>query len=241
MMTGKAHAYGTGMLVLAMTVGISAQNAGPQTASPGAPRSEAQAGQSDAKGFIDELTIAGMTEVQLGKLAVERGSHPAVKEFGQMMVRDHTAAGQELAQVAAQLRIQPPAQLDEKHRALVERISQRSGAEFDREYAAAMVEGHQEVVAKLRARTGNRMTSAQPGAPEQPVTGAAGAAQSQNARSGAPESGSGAASGAASAVGTSGAAGGADGNDAVTQWAAKTLPTVQQHLDKARDLQQKTK
>ena len=46
----------------------------------------------DSKAFVNDLTIAGLAEVQLGKLAAERGSNPDVKTFGQMMVKDHTKA-----------------------------------------------------------------------------------------------------------------------------------------------------
>src|SRR5215213_3296911 len=54
---------------------------------------------SDTK-FVDEQLAAGRAEVSLGELAQQRGTHPDVKNFGAMMVRDHTSAGTDLKQIA---------------------------------------------------------------------------------------------------------------------------------------------
>ena len=62
--------------------------------------------------FINQMSIAGMAEVQIGMLASERGTNADVKAFGQMMVKDHSQANKELAQVAAQLKLPPPKELD---------------------------------------------------------------------------------------------------------------------------------
>ena len=68
------------------------------------------------------------------------------------MVKDHSAGNDELKQVASQLKIQPPTQLDQKHQEVVNKLSKLEGAAFDREYINAMVQGHQEALGKLRAR-----------------------------------------------------------------------------------------
>ena len=51
--------------------------------------------------FASNAATGGMAEVELGKLAVEKGADPAVKEFGQRMIADHTRANTELKAVAA--------------------------------------------------------------------------------------------------------------------------------------------
>ena len=65
---------------------------------------------ADSKAFVNDLTIAGLAEVQLGKLAAEHGSSPDVKSFGQMMVKDHTQAANELKPIATELKVQQPTQ-----------------------------------------------------------------------------------------------------------------------------------
>jgi predicted outer membrane protein len=99
------------------------------------------------------MAIAGMAEVQLGKLASDRAADADVKAFGQMMVTDHTKASGELLQLASGAGVQPPKQLDAKHQQLVDKLSKLRGAEFDREYVSAMVMGHEEVVAMLRSQS----------------------------------------------------------------------------------------
>ena len=155
----------------------------------------AYAQAADSKTFVNDLTIAGLAEVQLGKLAAERGSNPDVKAFGQMMVKDHTQAANELKPIAAELKVQQPAQLDQKHKDLADKLSKLQGTEFDREYLNAMVSGHEEVAAKVRARVEHKT---------------------------------------ASPAATAGA-----GEQKLTQWAAMVLPTVQKHLEHAREIQKK--
>jgi putative membrane protein len=113
----------------------------------------AQARRTDARLFISEMTVVGLTEVRLGQMAAERGERANVKAFGQMMIKDHSAANAELAKVAAELKIVPPTDIDKQHSELVERLSKLNGAEFDRAYLMAMVDGHQAVAAQLREWT----------------------------------------------------------------------------------------
>ena len=131
------------------------------TSRPGGGQSQGAA-SSEAREFINHMAIAGLAEVQLGEMAAKQASSPDVKAFGQMMVTDHSQANKELARVASQLNVQLPTDLDEKHNSLKTKLSNLQGAEFDREYMNAMVEGHQEVASQLRAHAGNRMTSKSP-------------------------------------------------------------------------------
>jgi len=102
--------------------------------------------------FVHDLAIANMAEVELGKMATERATNADVKKFGRMMVEDHTAAGDKLKAVASQHHISVPAALDDKHRDLQEKLAKLQGADFDREYMDAMVDGHEAVVDKLESR-----------------------------------------------------------------------------------------
>jgi putative membrane protein len=102
--------------------------------------------------FVEDMAIGGMAEVELGRMAMERGASPEVKRFGDMMVKDHSKAGDELKQVAMQHSIPMPAGLDQKHQDLKTTLSNLSGAEFDREYMKAMVGGHEDVVDRLQTR-----------------------------------------------------------------------------------------
>lgn len=110
------------------------------------------AGGGEVEEFIQHAAADGMAEVQLGQLASERGSSAEVKKFAQMMVRDHSKANDELKQAVSRFDVQLPTQIDDKHRNLRDKLSNLQGAEFDREYMNAMVDGHEEVAERLDDR-----------------------------------------------------------------------------------------
>src|SRR5437867_161754 len=56
---------------------------------------------SSDRDFVQNVLIDGTTEVELGKLANERGSSPDVKRFGKMMADDHSKADDQLKRIAS--------------------------------------------------------------------------------------------------------------------------------------------
>ena len=104
------------------------------------------------KDFVHHLTIVNTAEVDLGKLAVERGTAEEVKKFARMMVDDHTASGDKLKALASDLRVEPKAQAEDAQRDQQEKLEKLSGADFDREYASAMVDSHKDLIDQLEPR-----------------------------------------------------------------------------------------
>jgi putative membrane protein len=160
--------------------------------------------------FVEEQLALGEAEIELGRLAQQKATHPDVKEYGAMMVREHQAAGQELKSIlssAGATQAQPTdrgaddraagaardmanraegaaANLQDDFRELEEELGKLSGREFDRRYIDEMIEDHEEAVDDLEDKANDASH---------------------------PE---------------------------VKAWAAKTLPKVRQHLDQARSLKQ---
>jgi putative membrane protein len=163
--------------------------------------------------FVQKMLMANMAEIKLGQMAADRAMSPEVKSFAQTMVTDHTQANQELLPLAQQLGVKEPKALDAKHRALSNKLGRLRGAEFDRQYMKAMVDGHQEVVREVR-----------------PIAGRAAAM----AGSGSSATGS---TGTAGTTGTTGTTGGT-GTASAQGYAAKTLPIVQHHLQQAQQIEQ---
>jgi putative membrane protein len=219
--------------VLAIAGAATAADQGGRDQTTGAATAERSSrDRTDTREFINDMAIAGLAEVQLGKLAAERAQDADVKAFGQMMVKDHTDANDELKQAAASSGVQLPTQLDEKHRELADRLMKLQGEEFDREYTKAMVEGHEEVADQLLRQAGWIGTSTRNGS----TAGTSATGTSGTAASGA-TSGATAATGTASNSSGGSGAGSADTN--VRMWAMKTLPVVQQHLQRAREIHEK--
>jgi putative membrane protein len=137
------------LLVLAVMIGVAHSNsAGQNSNQNGGGKAGAASGLSNAdRKFAMEAAMGGMTEVELGRLATERGASAAVKQFGQRMVDDHSKANDELKQWATTAGVTLPTALDAKHQAMVTKMSGLSGAAFDKAYSQAMLKDHVKDVA----------------------------------------------------------------------------------------------
>jgi putative membrane protein len=99
-------------------------------------------GTSDSS-FVNEAAIGGMAEVELGKLASTKGANPEVKKFGQMMVTDHSKANDELKALATKKGWKLPTELDSSHKATLDSMRSKAGADFDKDYVEDMVDDHE--------------------------------------------------------------------------------------------------
>ncbi len=126
------------------SIGIDRDDAGEPELTQGT-SGQARTTANDARSFAEKALMANHAEVKLGELAAQRAQNADVKDFAQMMIRDHTKAANELEQAMKGQNVTAPSSLDAKHQALYDRLSKLKGAEFDREYMSAMVDGHKEV------------------------------------------------------------------------------------------------
>ena len=100
----------------------------------------------DDNEFVRDVSLDGMAEVELGRLATQKAKSPDVKSFAQRMVVDHSKAGAELKQLASNMGIAVPASLNEEQKAEHDRLAKLSGDEFDHEYMSVMTAGHHKAV-----------------------------------------------------------------------------------------------
>lgn len=113
----------------------------------------------NAESFAKQAMLANKAEVKLGELAVQKAQSAEVKAFAQMMVKEHTNGLNALKEAVKGQGVEEPAQLDAKHQTLYDRLSKLSGAEFDREYMKAMVDGHREVKSMVETRANRTPTT----------------------------------------------------------------------------------
>src|SRR5205807_92955 len=72
----------------------------------------------DSKEFVLKAAGGGMMEVEAGKIAQQKAKNQRVKDFGSMMVTDHTKANDELKGIASSKNITIPSTLppdEQKH------------------------------------------------------------------------------------------------------------------------------
>ena len=96
--------------------------------------------------FMVKVADVGMTEVKLGSMAQDKGTSQRVKDFGSMMTKDHSKAGDELKSLASQKNVTLPSAVGEDHQRKIDDLNKKTGKDFDRAYMDMMVDGHQSTV-----------------------------------------------------------------------------------------------
>ena len=99
--------------------------------------------------FLQQLSIGGRAEVELGKLADERTSVASIDQFGKHMVKEHTEANRKLAALARSARVELPPDLDAEHVAARGELSALKGSTFDLRYVDSQIKDHQKAVQLL--------------------------------------------------------------------------------------------
>lgn len=104
--------------------------------------------EEDSK-FAVEVASGGLMEVQLGELAQQKASSQQVKDFGKMMVNDHSKANDELKSIAGAKNITLPPAPGEDHMKHIKDLTEKSGKEFDKDYMKMMVDDHENDIDKF--------------------------------------------------------------------------------------------
>jgi putative membrane protein len=98
--------------------------------------------ESPDASFYKNAAEGGMSEVELGQLAQQKATNPAVKQFGAMMVKDHTAANEKLKALAASKQMALPDSPSLMQKASKTKLDMMSGDSFDKSYVKGMIEDH---------------------------------------------------------------------------------------------------
>jgi putative membrane protein len=105
---------------------------------------------SDAN-LVSVLETANAGEVEYSQVAVERAKDSRVREYAQMMVREHGSMRDSVAGLAQRLGVTAVApeksnELRENVRKDLEDLRAKNGADFDKEFMAEQVDMHQETL-----------------------------------------------------------------------------------------------
>jgi putative membrane protein len=91
--------------------------------------------------FLQMVSSLGLLQAKLGKLAEDKASSPAVREFGKRMVADYSKVNEQLATAAKQAAYPAPVML-RQHQQLYDRFVRMGGSSFDKKYMAEAVNDH---------------------------------------------------------------------------------------------------
>ena len=155
------------------------------TAQPNSGAAASSPSTNSDQDFVTRAAQGNSAEIELGKIVAAKSKNPSVKQFAQMMVKDHTTALNELQELAQSKNLNFNDDLPDAAKALQAKLSSDTGKQLDKDYMDSMVEDHQKDVQEF---TDKSETAKDPD---------------------------------------------------VKQWAGKTLPTLQKHLEKAQQIDAK--
>jgi len=96
--------------------------------------------------FVTTAGQAGMAEVALANLALSKSQSEDVKQFAQMMITDHSKAGEELRSLATKKNLNFPAEPSAEQKVNADALAGLSGAAFDKAYIQTAIADHQAAV-----------------------------------------------------------------------------------------------
>lgn len=97
----------------------------------------------EAEDFFEEASALGVAEITTSQKALQHSQNDAVKAFAERMVKEHAAANEKMADMAAgkNLEISDEASLMDRARAWI--LEARDGEDFDAAYANNQVAAHE--------------------------------------------------------------------------------------------------
>lgn len=96
--------------------------------------------------FLVNAAEVNLEEIQLSQLAQQKCTMTEVKELGVMMEKAHTKASTDLTDLASKKMITIPTSLTDNGKNAYEKLNNKKGTNFDKEYCDMMVKGHKDAI-----------------------------------------------------------------------------------------------
>ncbi len=97
--------------------------------------------------FVAQVMTLARIDVRYSELAAKQTESDKIKEFAQKMLKEHNRREVKIADAGRDLKAGLDYELANEAKAVLERLSNLQGAEFDREYVKLMVADYEKVVA----------------------------------------------------------------------------------------------
>src|SRR5947207_264651 len=99
---------------------------------------------------LGKLHHANQMEIKMGKAAEKNGQSKEVKDFGKMLVKDHSAADKKVTALAKKEKVDLKASMPAAKDETMTDLPKEKGAEFDSKFAQTMLDDHKKDVTELK-------------------------------------------------------------------------------------------
>jgi putative membrane protein len=106
--------------------------------------------------FLVNVADVNMTEVQAGQIAQSKATNQRVKDFGAMMVKDHTSANDQLKSLASGKNVTLPSSISDEHQKKIDDLNKKTGKDFDKAFVDMMEDGHDGAIRDFKKQTDNK-------------------------------------------------------------------------------------
>lgn len=135
----------------------------PQGQEPGSSANAQEGGSQTQPGnltgsernFLQSAAEINSTEVELGRIAEQKSSNPDIQKIGQSLIRDHTAANQQLQRLASSKGVTITEQPTSSQQRMINSLSQTTGDRFNKQFLRQTRLSHERALA-LFERTSRR-------------------------------------------------------------------------------------
>jgi putative membrane protein len=117
------------------------------------------ASPEDDATFLKTAIGIDLAEIDVGNLAQKNGGSDMVKQFGSMLVADHTKDRDAVMALAKKMSVEIPNAPSTDDQATYKRLSALSGADFDKAFGDAMAKGHKAAIALYTDKSGDQGSS----------------------------------------------------------------------------------
>jgi len=105
--------------------------------------------------FAVNAANAGMTEIRAATIAQQQATDADVKKYAAMMIKDHTAAADNLKMVASKKNLTLPADISPEMQNDISELQKKTGKDFDKAYMKMMVNDHKKVIKSFEDESKN--------------------------------------------------------------------------------------
>jgi putative membrane protein len=96
----------------------------------------------ETSSFLVKAANGGMEEMQLGEIARQKAVNQKVKDFGAMMIKDHSAENDLVKSLSARRNVTLPTTVGDEEKKEINNLNKKSGAGFDRAYMKSIIRNH---------------------------------------------------------------------------------------------------